>query len=82
MLKWPLFKTLQSDLKKKQGAQLDASMHLHFKFCENPPNGFCDSASHFFSKKSKNIYHINSFDFREKKTFLQILIVLYVYCTC
>ena len=39
ILKWPLFKILQSDLKKKKKSKVHNQtldlVHLHFRFCEN-----------------------------------------------
>ena len=58
ILKWPSFRILWSDLEKQiQGAQLDAQMHLHIKFHENPA---------LKKTLSKHLLQINSFEVRKK----------------
>ena len=39
-------------------------MYLQYKFCENPPSGFWDSAHRrFFTKNLKNVYQMNNLKF-------------------
>ena len=53
-------------------------MYLRFKFCENSPNKFRDSAHKRFFTKIKKNYQTNKFEFRKKLKHFNNFVFAYI----